>query len=584
MAESITSAWSTAACGLLTLGPNGAISAVNATFCRWTGYSSDELDGRPIRDVFSVGGRIYYETHLAPLLRMQGEVRELALDVVRRDGSRMPALVNAVSAPPGSGSAAAVQVAVFTAADRRGYEQELLHARREAERATEGSRRAQRRLAVLAEVSAAIADSRELAAALHAAADAVVRTWSDWCLIWLADSSADGGRLAVAAAAHRDPDRARLALQLARELDSSRKGVVPRAARPRLLEAPAQQLADSVPDDAGMSELCQRLGAGSALAAPLTAEGRHLGLMLIARGQAGPAFTRDDVPTATDLAARTALAVETLRLHGLEHAMSVALQRILLTPVMVAADLDVATRYLPAASHAQVGGDWYDTILRPDDSTVLVIGDVVGHGNAATAAMSQLRTVIRTVAYLGDEPPDRILSHADTAAHGLRLNALATALVAVLARERSDPATPVLSWSNAGHLPPILLAADGKVTLLERDPELLVGVNPAVRRTTHQVRLHADHTVLLFTDGLVERRREHLDAGLDRLCRLLPPLATAELPTLCDAVLTAMLDPAGQPEDDVALLAVRGLCRGAEPAPGHDAPVPAPPRVFPHAP
>ena len=123
-----------APCGYLSSLPDGTIVKVNQTFLTWTGYSREELVGRTrFQDLLSVGGRIYYETHYGPLLQMQGAAREIAVEIVRVDGRRLPALVNSVVTRDEEGRPAFVRTAVFDATERRAYERELLEARRRSE-------------------------------------------------------------------------------------------------------------------------------------------------------------------------------------------------------------------------------------------------------------------------------------------------------------------------------------------------------------------------------------------------------------------------------------------------------------------
>jgi phosphoserine phosphatase RsbU/P len=134
LAESAEDLYENAPCGYLSTLPGGLIVKVNGTFLTWTGYARDELVGRRrFQELLTAGGQIFHETHYAPLLHMQGEVREIAVDVVRADGSRLPALVNAVLRRDGTGEPAMVRTTVFDATDRREYERELLRARRAAE-------------------------------------------------------------------------------------------------------------------------------------------------------------------------------------------------------------------------------------------------------------------------------------------------------------------------------------------------------------------------------------------------------------------------------------------------------------------
>src|SRR5919112_2011511 len=123
-----------APCGYLSTDPNGRIVKSNATFSALTGYPADQLVGRRFAELLTAGGRIYYETHYAPMLRMQGTVREVAFDVVRPDGSRLPVLVNAGLERRPNGERRVVRVAVFDATERREYERELVRSLRRAER------------------------------------------------------------------------------------------------------------------------------------------------------------------------------------------------------------------------------------------------------------------------------------------------------------------------------------------------------------------------------------------------------------------------------------------------------------------
>ena len=237
--------------------------------------------------------------------------------------------------------------------------------------------------------------------------------------------------------------------------------------------------------------------------------------------------------------------------------LSDRLQQALLTPPPEPDHLHVAVRYQPAEHDAQVGGDWYDAFLQPDGATMLVIGDVVGHGSDAAAAMGQLRGLLRALAYDNDESPAATLIRAERTAQGLAVSTLATAILARVERHPDWPVAGrrVLRWSNAGHIPPILLAPDGTTTLLESRPDLMLGVDTGARRDDHTADLPDGSTLLLVTDGLVERRGSDLDEGLDRLREVLADLAERPLEELLDTLLTRLVPRRG--EDDVAIVAVR---------------------------
>ena len=214
--------------------------------------------------------------------------------------------------------------------------------------------------------------------------------------------------------------------------------------------------------------------------------------------------------------------------------------------------LDTAVRYLPANRHAQVGGDWYDAFPLPDGTTMLVIGDVAGHDAPAAAAMAQVRGMTRAIASSTAGSPATVLSTLDQVLADLDLPTLVTVTVATV--DRSANGTATLCWSNAGHPPPVLVCADGRTHLLAGTPERLLGVAPGVHRTDHELTLRRGDTLLLYTDGLVERRDAALDAGYDWLVGAARVRGRQPLDQLCDELLAEL---GGRVDDDVALLAVR---------------------------
>ena len=283
------------------------------------------------------------------------------------------------------------------------------------------------------------------------------------------------------------------------------------------------------------------------VAVPTVEEGRVTGVIVSFR----------DLTERRAAEAQAAELARVSRAAAAQRQLSDRLQQALLTPPPEPDHLHVAVRYRPAGHEAQVGGDWYDAFLQPDGATMLVIGDVVGHGSDAAAAMGQLRGLLRALAYDNDESPAATLTRAERAARGLAVSSLATA---ILARVERHPDVPVngrrlLRWSNAGHIPPVLLTADGGTTLLEARPDLMLGVHPDARRADHTADLPDGSTLLLVTDGLVERRGSDLDQGLDRLRHALSDLAEEPLEELLDTVLARLVPRAG--EDDVAIVAVR---------------------------
>ncbi len=241
--------------------------------------------------------------------------------------------------------------------------------------------------------------------------------------------------------------------------------------------------------------------------------------------------------------------------EALQRELSDQLQRGLLTAPPELPGLQVAVRYRAAAEQAQIGGDWYDAFVQPDGSLMLVIGDVLGHDSSAAATMAQFRGLLRGIAYGSPETPGQLLSRFEAAAHGLGVTALATTVVVRVHPARGDGGRR-FTWSNAGHPPPVVLHTDGGVTLLRTTADPLIGIAPAHRRTDHKAELTAGSTLLLFTDGLVERRNTDIDEGLGRLAAALTNLSTTAPPDdVCDTLLSRLV-PDGA-DDDIALLALR---------------------------
>ncbi|GAA2027689.1 hypothetical protein GCM10009756_18970 [Pseudokineococcus marinus] len=234
------------------------------------------------------------------------------------------------------------------------------------------------------------------------------------------------------------------------------------------------------------------------------------------------------------------------------------LQEAMLTRLPQPDHVHLLARYLPAAAGEQVGGDWYDAVVTGDGATTLVIGDVTGHDIHAAATMGQLRSALRTLIWA--EPhhtPAQVLARLDTAIPALALDASATCLLARLEQSpaHADAGLRRLRWSSAGHLPPLLIGPDGHARLLSTEPELLLGFKPATTRQDHTVDLPPGSTLVLYTDGLVERRRSHLSDDLDRLAQVATTHADLDLPDLADALVHDLVGD--HPSDDTALLLAR---------------------------
>ena len=275
-------------------------------------------------------------------------------------------------------------------------------------------------------------------------------------------------------------------------------------------------------------------------------------------------FTEAELALLRGFAAMCAQALD--RIQHLESArkaanasqeLSETLQRSLLTQPPTPDALDIAVRYQPAQEAAQVGGDWYDAFVTLSGMTMLVVGDVSGHDQIAAATMGQVRNVLRGLAFDSEDGPATLLSRLDEALGGLELDTLATAVLARV--EQPDgylaDGRRRLTWTNAGHLPPLLRDPDGRVRRLEHRPDLLLGLVRGAQRTEHTVDLLPGSTLLLYTDGLVERRDEGLDESIDALMDSFSKVGSRKPDEICDAILDVM--GAEAVDDDVAMLVLR---------------------------
>jgi PAS domain S-box-containing protein len=253
-----------------------------------------------------------------------------------------------------------------------------------------------------------------------------------------------------------------------------------------------------------------------------------------------------------DAADRASLGIRRALLHEEEHRIAVELQRGLLPKQLPKLDrIELAAHYEAAGIGAEVGGDWYDAFALSDGRLGIVLGDVAGRSIPAASAMGQLRTVTRAfaLAEAGTEPPGEVLGKLNRYQLALADEELFTVIYAIL-----DPDAGTISFANAGHPPPLVRAADGTVSYLEGG-DGLIGLED-VTYSTCEAPLGEGSTVVLYTDGLVERRGETLDAGLDRLAQAVRSGPATPL-ELCDYVLENLLPPDGRLSDDVTAVLAR---------------------------
>lgn len=289
-------------------------------------------------------------------------------------------------------------------------------------------------------------------------------------------------------------------------------------------------------------------GDQATVAAPLIQQGRPLGVVYLVFREVR-VFGEEDRQFLSTLARQCAQSLERARLYELEHHTAEVLQRSLLQERLPEIDgIALTARYLPAGSGAQVGGDWFDVIPLADGRVGLVVGDVEGRGIGAASAMGQLRNVLRAYAVESSSPADVVqrVNHFVTAQEEPHF---ATLIYLIF-----DPRSATLHFSSAGHPPPLVLRPDGTTEYLEGGRSVPIGAYPDSEYEEEATSLETGSTLLLYTDGLVERRGSTLTEGFEVLARSVAGSPGALSP-LMDRVLATV--PAEERSDDIALLAVR---------------------------
>ncbi|MGW4898440.1 SpoIIE family protein phosphatase [Kitasatospora sp. NPDC004240] len=312
-------------------------------------------------------------------------------------------------------------------------------------------------------------------------------------------------------------------------------------------------------EDPERAEQVRRYGIHSGLIVPIRARRTTLGIVTLLRSQRADPFEDEDLEAAQAVIDRAALSLDNARRFTREHTTALELQQSLLPRLPTGGSLHSAARYFPADPVAGVGGDWFDVITLSAGRSALVVGDVVGHGLDAAAAMGRLRGALLALVDM-DMPPDELLAHLDDlvltfidddpSADGRVANTLlgSTCLVAVL-----DPVAGSCALARAGHPPPVVVGRDGSVRFVDLPAGPPLGLG-AVPFEAAEIDLPPDGLLVLYTDGLLARSGEDPAAGMERLRQVLER-TPADPEAACEAVVAA-LDP-GRADDDAALLIAR---------------------------
>jgi GAF domain-containing protein len=407
----------------------------------------------------------------------------------------------------------------------------------------------QAKLTFLAEASAELASSLDYEATLSRVAQLAVPTFADWCAIDLVRD----GRLQRLAVAHVDPAKVALARELAERYPSDPNAPagawhVIKTGESELISEITDEMLVAGSQDEEMLRLARELQLRSAVTVPLIARDRILGTISWVSAESDRMYGPQDLSFAEDLGKRAAIAIDNSELHSETLAAAVRLQHAVLPESMPEVEgWEVAALYSPSG-RTEVGGDFYDAIPLADGRLAFFVGDVMGRGVGAAAAMAQMRSAVRAYVAL-DPTPEVVLRRLDRMLLRYGGEQLVT-LVYLLA----DPSRDEVVVANAGHPPPVLLRASGETEQLPNATGSPLGVLEQ-EWLAHTVPLRTGDTVLAFTDGLIERRDEDIDQGQDRLLTALAILAEGELHSSLDELARRVREPSR--DDDVAALAIR---------------------------
>jgi serine phosphatase RsbU (regulator of sigma subunit) len=426
-----------------------------------------------------------------------------------------------------------------------------------AEAAAEAER-AGRHLMLLGDINLAMTSTLDTDEAVDRFAHLVVPLLGDWCLVSVVENGVrrDVGR------AHRDPamEPAMHRYVDLRVASNTTNAPVPRLLRdlrPVIVPELTDEILSTMVTDPAAREAVAPLQPFAVAAFPLIARGEVFGAITLVNGPERGAHTEAELRTAEIASRRAALALDNARLATAAQQVAERLQLSLLSPPVQPDHLELAVRYRPATQGVSIGGDWYDAFLQPDGDTVLVIGDVMGHDIEAAAAMGQVKTLVRGIAFDRLDEPAGVLRRVDHTLVGLAVPTLATALVCRVEQTAAERTAGRrrLRWASAGHPEPMLVTADGAVVDLASPVGPPLGIGWLGPRVDGQAPLPEGSTLLLFTDGLFERRSVPLDEGRAQVAAILSGCAQLPLEELCDRLLAELLG--ADVEDDVAVLAVR---------------------------
>ena len=403
------------------------------------------------------------------------------------------------------------------------------------------------RLGLLADVSIALAQSLDYRATLTNVARLAVPTIADWCSVEILEE----GVLHTLAVQHTDPAKIELAYEYQRRYPADAQSLTGSASVVRTgvseiyPEITDEMLVASAQDEEHLRRT-RELGLASVMIVPLHARGRVLGAMTFVSAESGRRYDTADLAFAENLARRAATAIDNADLFTQTQEVAMRLQRAVLPSRLPEVEgFDIAFEYHPAG-RTEVGGDFYDVVALGDGRIVALVGDVAGRGVAAAAAMAQMRAAIR--AYVAIDPdPTSVLSRLDILFGSLASNQLVTIVYLLI-----DPATDSVTIASAGHVPPILFDPQAGAVTIWAPITPPIGIDSVRGEVT--VDLPPGAGLLVYTDGLVERRGEDIYESIGQLLRVVPSLADDDL---ADRLHQLVQVQGHVGEDDLTALAVR---------------------------
>ncbi|MEY2399549.1 MAG: hypothetical protein QOJ00_2723 [Actinomycetota bacterium] len=405
---------------------------------------------------------------------------------------------------------------------------------------------AQRLLATISQVDT----SMDWHAVAHHAVAVCARDEVDFCGLYVREGHLVR-RVALASQTHPD-----VALSLVDRYPTALGSPAPNAAairtgEPTVVGSPEDGSITAASPAPGYAAVMEGVETGAGWVFPLIDRGVAFGSMLFT-ARAGRAFNDDTTELLRAAAERTAALLASASAFAEQRAAIEALHEVVLPgPVDTVNGFEIAARYVPLAHAGAIGGDWWDALALPDGRAAFAVGDVAGHGVPSAAVMGQLRNALR-MSLVSNREPAEALGELSRYLDWMQPTAHCTAVAAV-----ADAVSGRLTWTNAGHPPPLLVAPGAPPVYLDSATAAPLGV--IGRHTSpyaqHAVDVPRGALVVLYTDGLVEGRTRPIDAGMAQLAELVEGIALDQpLDKLADEMLAALVD---SPDDDVCLLVVR---------------------------